>query len=103
VGIGLPHDSIGQMRYPARMPGSATSREARHGEVKASPKEMNRARLAEKRATKIKENIVRGQQDAPKPCHVVAVVRCMREIPIEGNRIGHLVRNLIDAYLDSEL
>ena len=48
-------------------------------------------------------DIVRSQQDAPKPCHVVAVVRCVCEIPIERNRIDPLVRNLIDAYLDPRL
>jgi hypothetical protein len=103
MGIGLAHDSIGQVRYPARMPGSATAREARHGEIKASPEEMHRARLAKKRAAKIEENIVRGQQDAPKPRDVVAVVRCVHEIPIERNRIDHLVRNLTDAHLDPRL
>jgi hypothetical protein len=66
VGIGLPHDSIGQVRYPARMPGSATSREARHGEIKASPEEMHRAhyrRLRKPRPCKIKRL---SRSDAPK-------------------------------------
>src|SRR6516164_11361433 len=59
VRICLLCDGIRQIGHPTRVTRCWTSRKARHSEIEASPKEVNRTRFAEKTSTEMRKNFLR--------------------------------------------
>src|SRR5258708_4860194 len=58
VRIGLAHNSIRQVRYPARMLRGMAPGEPRDGEIETPPEEVNWARLAKERTAEVGKNVM---------------------------------------------
>src|SRR6185437_3314870 len=70
--------------------GRAASREARGREIEAAPEKMYGAGLADESRAKLFEDGVNGCEDSPEAIGILRIVRVMRGIAIEANRIGNL-------------
>jgi hypothetical protein len=70
--------------------------EARHRQIEAAPEEMHRARLAEKAAAEQLEHPVGLHQRAPEAVRGLGVVRLMRFVQGEADRVRHLVGPVVD-------
>src|SRR5262249_1018539 len=64
---------------------------------------MDWARFANKARGEGLEDVVSGNEDPPKLLYSGRVIRSMRVVLIEGNRIDDLHRHLPDCDLDSKL
>src|SRR5271165_7362509 len=86
--VGLSRDRIGAGTRRCN-----TAAEACHSEVKASPKELNRAGLAGETCAKLLEHGIAPHQDSPEAVHGVGVVGCVDIVRLKWNGIGKLVGN----------
>ena len=73
------------------MLGCAPAGKARHREIGAAPEVMHRAAFAREARPELIENALRLQQRAPVSIGVLGIVRAVRFIPVERNRVGQLV------------
>src|SRR5215831_2744801 len=77
-------------------------RETGHGEVEAAPKEMNRACLAQEAGSKKLEYAIGLDERAPKAVGGGGVVGGVGAVLRKWDRMGHLVRHLMDGDRDSD-
>ena len=94
VRIGLPSHAV-----RPRTLGGTPPREPRHREVEAAPEEVHRTAFPEKRCAKPPEHVIRLDQDAPVPIGILRIVRCVRFIGREADRLLHLDRNGPELYV----
>ena len=80
----------------ARVRGPAVPRKTRARQIEAAPKELHRARLAEKVRAEALENGVRAQQGGLKTPDVLAVVRPHFDVVEERDGHGHFDRHRHD-------
>src|SRR6185369_3819170 len=71
--------------------------------IEASPEEMDRAALAKEGRAELEEHPLDFSQDAPMPFGKVAIVGRVGIVLVEADRIGQLVRHVMNADLDAEL
>src|SRR5450755_1134804 len=81
---------------------SDTAAEAGHSEIKASPKELNRAGLADEPCAKLFEHDVAPHQDPPETVNRISIVGGVDVVCLEWNGIGKFVGYGVDVHLDSQ-
>src|SRR6516165_405448 len=74
----------------------APSGETGHREVEAAPKEMNGARLAQEAGSKKLEYAIDLDKHTPKAMGGGGVVRGVGQILRKWDRVGYLIRHLVD-------
>jgi hypothetical protein len=72
--IGFLRDDILHMRHAAWMTRRLSARKPRHGEIETAPKEMHRARLAEKARAEMRKDLLRRHKCAPETCGIVRII-----------------------------
>src|SRR6516225_10212681 len=95
--IGFAGDRVRQPGDAAGVERSRPSRETGHSEVEAAPKEMNRARLAQKASAKKLKDAIGLDQRAPKVMGGDGVIRRVGAVLRKADRVGYLVRHLMDG------
>src|SRR5260370_13085471 len=100
--ISFASDGVREVRHAARMRRRLPAGKARHGEIKATPEKMHRARFAEEASAEMGKHVVGREQHAPEAVGVVAVVGGVGEVLIEWDAIRELARHCRDGYLDVE-
>src|SRR5262249_48798642 len=96
VRIGLAGDDVREVRDAARVEWRAPAGETGHRKIEASPKEMHRARLADKAGAKQLEHTIALEQHAPKPLRVVRIVGRVRAVFAEADRFRYFIWHLVD-------
>jgi hypothetical protein len=94
---------VGQCRYAARMERSGTPGEAGHCEIKAAPKEMNRADLPDIAGAKSMEYAVDGDERLEKARYGFGVVGPRSTIISKRNGIRNFIRAAIELRCAAEL
>src|SRR6185295_12149811 len=95
-------DRVGQMWHAAGMTRRAAAGEARHREIETAPKEMHRARLAEKAGAELFEDAVAVDEDLQETSDGLGVVGGMRAVQREPHRIGQFVWHLVYGNSNAE-
>src|SRR5208282_579269 len=72
---------------------SSAARKPRDRKVKTSPEEVHRAAFANESRPELAEDGVHRQQNPPESLNRRRIVRAMRVILVEGNRIGDFDRH----------
>src|SRR5258706_2903446 len=90
------------MRYAARMARCAASGKTRHRQIEAAPEEVDRARLAEKAGAELLEHAVGVHKDLQEAPHRIRIVRGVRDVLREANRLRQFVRHLVDGDVNAE-
>src|SRR2546428_10378605 len=93
----MHHMDVDVRRAAARICGPAAPRKTCARQIEAAPKELHRARLAEKVRAEALENGVRAQQGGLKPLDVLAVVGPHLDVVEERDGYGHFDRHRHDA------
>src|SRR5438067_12762106 len=81
---------FGAQRHPAGRPcprGRCPAREARGGQVKRAPPELDRTALADERRTVMVEHAADAQHNAPEAAHVQRIVRSVHPIVLKGDAV----------------
>src|SRR5215469_10620654 len=82
---------------------SGTSRKARYCEIKAAPKEMDRADLADIPGAKSTKKAIDRNDSSKKPCHSIGVIGSRPPIISKRNGVGNFVRATIKLRRAAEL
>src|SRR5437773_5412826 len=101
--IGLAGDRIGQMRDATRMRRRGPARKARYRKIEAAPEKMHRTAFAAETRTKLLENSIGLQKDAPEPIGVFRIVSRMFLIAVERDRFRRFVRFHPNLHFNAEL
>jgi hypothetical protein len=80
----------------------ASAGEARHRQIEAAPEEVHRARLAEKAATELVEDVRDRDHRAPASIGIVGIVGGMDGVLLEGDGIGDFDRHGPDVHIDAQ-
>src|SRR5258707_15602111 len=91
------------MRYAARMARCAASRKTRHRQIEAAPEEVDRARFAEEAGAELLEHAVGVHKDLQEAPHRIRIVRGVRDVLREANRLRQFVRHLVDGDVNAEV
>src|SRR6516162_9445657 len=102
VRIGFARDRVGQAGHTPGMARCRPPGEAGHREVEAAPKEMDRARLAQKAGAKALEDAIDLHQRAPEAMGSGAVVGSVGVVLRKADGVRHLVRHLVDDHRDAD-
>ena len=86
------------MRDAAGMRRRWTPGETRDGEIKAAPEKMHRTAFPAEARAKILKHAIGLEKDTPKPVRIIAIIRAMRFIALERNRILDFVRRGVDSH-----
>jgi hypothetical protein len=103
VRIGLTRHGVGQPRHASLMLWRASSRKPRDGKIEAAPKELHRADLAEIPRAEIFEHTVDLDQRPPEAAYRFGIIGCVRPVPLEWYRRGHLVWHAADCGAQTKL
>src|SRR6478735_11310553 len=90
------------MRNAAGMTRRAASRETCHRKIETAPKEMHRARLAEKAGAELLEEAIAVHEDLQETSYSVRVVGRMRGVQRKPDRVRQFVRHLVDSSGNAE-
>ena len=102
VRVGFPGDVIGNARRP-RMRRGLPPRKAGRGEVEAPPEEVDRARLPQEIVSELLGHAIGLRESVPEPSRPRRVVRGVRSVLDERDRLRNLDRNRPDLDLDLEI
>src|SRR5262249_6903557 len=85
-----------------RMERRRTPGKARHGEVEATPEEMNRAYFAKEAGAELLEDAIGLGEHSPKSMRSAGVIGPMPMVLREPDRIRDLARQVIDRHGDAK-
>ena len=78
--------------------GSAAPGKSRHRQIRGTPEEVYGAALPDEASSKCLEDPVRLHENPPESVGILPIVRAVGLVLIESDRIGHLVRPLMDVH-----
>src|SRR5664279_5584453 len=93
---------FGGNRISARPWWRRSSTESSDRQVKAAPEKVHGAGFADELRPKFLENRVAPLQHAPESAYSLGIIGRVRDILLEGNRIGELNRRRIDTDIDPQ-
>src|SRR5262245_23338166 len=91
------------MGDPAGMRRSRPAGKPRHRQIEAAPEEMHGTAFATKMRAELLEHAIALHQNAPEPISVLRVIRAMRFVLIEWDRVLNLVRHFVNRYWQMKL
>src|SRR5262249_39197174 len=102
VRVRVARDAVRQAGHAAGVQRRRTAREARDGEVRRAPEEVDGAALADEARAETLEHAIRLLQDLPEAPRGVGIVGGVPLVAIERNRLRDLVGLAVDPYPEAE-
>lgn len=102
VRVRFTRHGIRQIRYAARMRRRGSAGETGDGKIQRAKEQMYRAALADEPPAKLFEHSIGLDEDPPEALGMIAIVRPVRFVQIEADRVRNFIRFLVNRDLEIE-